>query len=534
MKKIYFNGTILTMEEELYAEAVCIQNGIIKAVGTLDEVMKEKDEETEMVNLEGKTLLPGFIDAHSHITAIAQTLGSISLENTHSFRELKERMRIYLNQHDIKEGEWISGFGYDQNELEEHAHPTKELLDECFPHNPVIISHKSGHMGVINSLGLKILGIDVDTCDPEGGVIGRNPDTHEPNGYLEEVAFTMASSKIPSPSLEEQLHRLKEAEKIYLQNGITTAQDGVTKEFGLTQLIKMSEQDQLTLDVVGYLDIHFPQLCEIGKEYIKHYHNHFKIGGYKTFLDGSPQGRTAWMSIPYQNDSDYCGYPVLTDEELMREMKQAIEEEMQILIHCNGDAACEQMIRCYQQVTEELEVNPRSYRPVMIHAQLVRKDQLKRMKELGIIPSFFVSHTYYWGDVHIQNFGLDLASSISPARSACELNLPFTFHQDTPVILLDMLETIWCAVNRTTKEGVVLGEEERITPLEALKAVTIHAAHQYFEEMKKGSIKVGKDADFVILDQNPLVIDPSAIRTIQVLETIKKGVTVYAREVSIH
>ena len=136
MKKIYFNGTILTMEEELYIEAVCIQNGIIKAVGTLDEVMKEKDEETEMVNLEGKTLLPGFIDAHSHITAIAQTLGSISLENTHGFRELKERMRIYLHQHDIKEGEWISGFGYDQNELEEHAHPTKELLDECFPHNP--------------------------------------------------------------------------------------------------------------------------------------------------------------------------------------------------------------------------------------------------------------------------------------------------------------------------------------------------------------------------------------------------------------
>lgn len=520
---------IITMEEPLYAEAICIQDGIIKAVGSYQEVIKEKDQDTEMINLEGKTLLPGFIDPHSHITAIAQTLGSIPLEGCKNFEELKEEMLKYRDSHFFKDGEWISGFGYDQNELVEGCHPTKELLDSCFPDQPIIISHKSGHMGVTNTLGLELLGITDETPNPEGGVIGRMEGSREPNGYLEEVAFTNASNKIPSPSFDTLLKQVKEAEKIYLQNGITTAQDGLTREFGLMQLKTLAEREELKIDIISYLDIHHPELVEMGKEYVKRDHHHFKIGGYKTFLDGSPQGRTAWMSTPYLDDSNYYGYPVLKDEELMAEMKKAIMEEMQLLVHCNGDEASEQMIRCYEKVTEELDVNPWSYRPVMIHAQLVRKDQLERMKKLGMIPSFFVAHTYYWGDVHIKNFGLERASLISPAHTAQELDLPFTFHQDTPVILPNMIETIWCSVNRITKTGIVLGEEEKITPLEALKAVTIYPAYQYFEEMKKGSLKIGKDADLVILDQNPLTIDPIDIRKIQVLETIKKGVTIYVR-----
>lgn len=165
----------------------------------------------------------------------------------------------------------------------------------------------------------------------------------------------------------------------------------------------------------------------------------------------------------------------------------------------------------------------------MIHAQLLRRDQLSALRSLGMIPSFFVAHTYYWGDVHIRNFGLARASAISPAASALREGLPFTFHQDTPVLPPDMLTAVGCAVTRTTRTGRVLGEEERLLPLDALRAVTVNAAYQYFEEDRKGSIREGKLADFVLLDENPLTVEPGRIRDIRVLRTIKEGVTVYER-----
>ena len=163
----------------------------------------------------------------------------------------------------------------------------------------------------------------------------------------------------------------------------------------------------------------------------------------------------------------------------------------------------------------------------MIHAQLVGRDQLPRLKALGMIPSFFVAHVYHWGEVHVKNFGLERAEHISPAGTACALGIPFTFHQDSPVIRPNMMETVWCAVNRRTKTGRLLGEEERISTLEALKAVTVYAAYQYFEEDRKGSLAVGKAADFVILGQDPLTADPMALRDIPVLETIKDGRTIW-------
>ena len=246
------------------------------------------------------------------------------------------------------------------------------------------------------------------------------------------------------------------------------------------------------------------------------------------FLDGSPQGRTAWMREPYQGaPHGERGYPILTDAQVEEKLTRALREGRQILAHCNGDAACLQYISAYQQARRK-EKGP-DIRPVIVHAQLLPRELLPLIGELGMIPSFFVAHIYHWGDVHCKNFGIERASGISPAASAGKRGIPYTFHQDAPVIQPDMLETLWCAVERRTKRGVLLGLQERVPVWDALKAVTIHAAYQYFEEEKKGSLAPGKLANLVVLSGNPLTVQPEELRKLQVLQTIREGEILYQK-----
>ena len=269
-----------------------------------------------------------------------------------------------------------------------------------------------------------------------------------------------------------------------------------------------------------------PQLFTGNPLYRGRYQNRLKLGGYKIFLDGSPQGRTAWMSRPYAEDPAYCGYGIYSDEEVRGFLAAALLEGAQILAHCNGDAACEQLIRCYESALGETR-RPSDIRPVMIHAQLVREDQLARMAKLGMIASFFTAHSWYWGDIHRENFGEERASFISPARAAEDAGVCCTFHQDTPVIPPNMMETVWCAVNRTAQSGRILGPGQRVTVEEALRAVTKNAAYQYFEEDRKGVIRQGMLADLTVLSENPLKTDPARLREIAVCETIREGETLY-------
>ena len=529
MKTIYFNGPILTMEQELYARAVLVEDGVIRKVGDAEEVLALRTPDTEFVDLRGRALLPAFIDPHSHITGLANTLSTVSLEGVKTFEEILERIEDYRREQNIPDGKWIIGFGYDHNLLQEKAHPDKTVLDRVCPGNPVVVSHASGHMGVMNSLGLQEMGINSDTPNPEGGVIGRGPDGKEPNGYLEETAFTGNAGKMPRPTLEDMCGLLEQAQNIYLSHGIATIQDGYTKDGEWQLLKKMADDGRLKADVVAYIDLKDCRgILQGHPEYQNSYRGHLRIGGYKIFLDGSPQGRTAWMTSPYLGeDKNYCGYPIYQNEQVNKFMCTALEDGQQILVHCNGDAAAQQMIDAYRSARHTVAGD---IRPVMIHAQLVRPDQMPAMAELSIIASFFVAHTYYWGDTHIKNFGMARAEKISPVKSAAENGVVYTFHQDTPVIQPDMLMTIWCAVNRKTRDGVSLDGGEKVTPLEALRGVTINAAYQYFEEDRKGSIREGKSADFVILDRDPLQVPPDEIREISVLETIKDGVSVYRRE----
>ena len=520
-RTLFVNGPILTMESPVPTDALLVENGRIMALGTdaLNATGATK------VDLQGDALLPAFVDPHSHLSAAANSLLQVPLGEVCDFAQLEEAVASFIRDHHIPAGQWVFGQGYDHNHLTEHAHPTRELLDKAAPNNPVVIQHASGHMGVFNSAALHQLFLTGSTPDPEGGTFGRNGG--ELTGYAEENAFVNNLRKAPMPGFDQLKDAFARAQHTYAAHGITTAQEGMmaAELFPLYQ--GLLAQNALTLDVVGYpgvADLHAARVAF--PDSVNSYHNGLRLGGVKIFLDGSPQGRTAWLRTPYQGETEYRGYPTMTDEQVQEALTLAAEEGVQILAHCNGDAAAQQYLDMGAKVMQS-HPNLRDVRPVIIHAQLLGVDQLPQAKALGFTPSFFVAHVYHWGDIHLQNLGAKRAAAISPAKAALDLGMPFTFHQDTPVIPCDMLETIWCAVNRITKNGVQLGPEQRIPVYEALKAVTVHAAWQYGEEQEKGSLAVGKQANLVRLSANPLEVRPEVLREVSVVSTWKQGEVLY-------
>lgn len=532
---LYYNGSILTMEQALYAPAILIQDGRIAALGTPEQLLScaEAGENVEKIDLQGTCLMPSFIDAHSHFSGYAMSLLQIPLEEASDFDDIRERIQNYIARNEISEGQWVIAKGYDHNNLTEKRHPSLALLDMAAPHNPLVLQHQSSHMGVFNSCALKLLGVTPGTPDPAGGLIQK--ENGQLTGYMEENAFIQYFQELPTPSMEEMLNACHTAQERYASNGITTVQEGMFTSQLLPFYEYLLRTESLKLDLAAYADAaHISELEHALPWHTDRYNRHLKLGGMKIFLDGSPQGRTAWMRDPYEPSSDcsanssaassdYFGYPTLSDEQVENFVRLAQSKKMQLLAHCNGDAAAAQYLNAWKNAG-----GSQSLRPVIIHAQLIGTDQLEEVKRLGLIPSFFTAHTYYWGDVHIRNFGFSRASHISPAASAQKLGIPFTFHQDAPVIEPDMLETIWCAVNRITKSGVLL-KEEAISVMDALKAVTVNAAFQYFEENSKGSLAPGKLADFVILSGDPLHVPKEELNDIQVLATFKEGACIYRR-----
>lgn len=536
MEKLFYGGDIITMENETDApEAVLVKNGVIDYTGSLEGAKAAAGTGVEMINLEGKTLMPSFIDPHGHISMMAQFSSFCDLSECTSLQQIIDALLAYKEQKKIDKDGIILGFGYDHNFLEEQCHPTKFELDQVSAEIPIYVFHTSGHMGAGNSALLALAGVNRDTMDPAGGKLGRTEDGN-PNGYLEEGA---AMGLVLMPAFSRMkgdfVQQVLAAQQVYLKYGVTTVQDGAASIQNVQGLTAIAENNMLKLDVVSYVMTNdYAKAISEYEKVSKDYYKGFRIGGAKIVLDGSPQGRSAWLSKPYEGEAEYCGYPSHEDSYVEEQMKAAVEGEYQILTHCNGDAASEQLLNAYEKALKEaIAAHPEkkdtymSLRPVMIHCQTVRDDQLDRMAEMKMIPSIFVCHTYYWGDVHLKNLGPVRGAHVSPAKAALERGLVYNFHQDPPVTKPDMLRTIWSAVNRITREGQPIGQDQCIGVYDALKGVTINAAYEYGEENKKGSIKAGKTADLVILDSNPLKVDKLAIADIKVLETIKAGEVVY-------
>jgi predicted amidohydrolase YtcJ len=536
---VYYNGDIITMQgdQPSYAEALVVKDGKISYTGDSDKAMEIAGVGHKMMDLKGKTLLPGFIDGHAHFANFGvQAIGAQILPPPDAGANNIPALIDILNQWNTEENRaltgWIFGSGFDDSVLEEKRFPTKEDLDKVSTEFPIMIIHISGHFASLNSKGLELLGITSETKDPEGGIIRRLPNSNEPNGVLEELAAIPYYAKALTPASEEALLNLMKAgQDMALSYGYTTAQEGRAMEQH-DLLAAFAEKNFWKLDVVSYIDYQFLQHMD-SKWNSKTYNNHYRIGGLKLTLDGSPQGRTAWRTTPYLlppdgASKDYSGYPALpNDEDVTTIYEKAFKNNWQILSHANGDAAMDQMIRTMSPLAEKYGNNDR--RNVLIHGQYIREDQLDSFKELKVITSLFPLHTFYWGDWHREIIGDSLGNKISPVKTALNKGLNITIHTDAPVALPNLMRVVWTAVNRTSRSGQIIGESERLTPYEALKGITIWSAFQHFEEDMKGTLEEGKLADMVILDKNPLKVEPDAIKDIQVVETIKEGASVYKK-----
>lgn len=528
--KVYDNGPIITMEDEhRLAEVLVEENGKILFVGKASE-MPPLNDDVVRIDLRGRTLMPALIDAHSHISDTAMLLKTADLHDAISFNDIVARLQQFIDTHDISKMPFIIGMGYEHNALKEHYHPDRALLDAAFPDIPVIVTHTSMHMGGANKKMLEILKIDETTPDPPCGLIGRIEGSMVPNGYLEETAMNPVYDLICN-ELQLSVEDILRAEQRYLENGILTIQEGSTDEVVVRLCREAAKQARLTCDLIAYPCFTFGR--GIGDSFtahpecVNHYDNHFKIAGYKIICDGSPQAQTAWMTVPYEG-TDNRSYGWLTDEEMQAYTDQAFAERRQLLCHCNGDATADQFLNACERSMQKYPYE--DARPVMIHCQTVRDDQLERMAKMNMIASMFVDHVYYWGDVHLANLGPIRGAHISPAKAALERGVVVNFHTDCPTVMPNLFQTVWTAVNRVTKSGRVLGKDQCVTVWEALKAVTIDAAYGYFEEGIKGSLKAGKNADLIIVDHNPLTIDKNRIKDIRVLSCIKDGQVVYDAE----
>lgn len=537
MTKLLHNATFYSMTAEGdCAEALVVgDDGTISFIGSLEDA-RTAAPDAEAVDLEGATVLPGFIDPHGHFTGAMQYALYADLSACTSFADIEQRMREFMEARRIGPDGVVMATGYDQNALVEGRHPDKSVLDAVSTDVPLIAIHASNHMAVANSALLKLAGIDASTPDPEGGRFGRVEGTNEPDGYAEEPAAINRLFVVTQPRMNLDLASIADdMQLVYLEHGITTCQDGATPASMADELCKLADSGKLKLDVVAY-PMHGEDVDAMLERHADfdspNYRGHLRFGGLKMFLDGSPQGLTAWMTEPYvrgpEGEDDWVAYGTMTDEDALAFARKAVDSSHQLLCHANGDAASDQLLRVYAAAVEASD-NPRKHelRPVMIHCQTARADQYERMAELGMIPSIFSSHIWYWGDIHLRNFGPERGGRISACGDAARCGLPFTLHTDTPVLRPNLLEAAWCAVNRVTKKGAQLDEDQKVTVYEALCAITKNGAYQYGEEARKGTLEVGKLADLAILDRDPFREEPENLREVRVAATIKEGNEVY-------
>jgi len=554
---IYLNGTVVTVNDaQPRAEAVAVKDGKILAVGARTEVLKTAGDHTRQVDLGGHTLLPGFVDSHGHFMNALQVVNwaNVSPPPVGPGKDIASviaTMSAHAKRLQPEPGQWIIGYGYDGAELADGRELTAADLDPVFPDNPVMIIHVSNHGAVLNSAAFKQVGISAATPTPEGGVILRKGDgSNQPAGLIMEAAFIPVFGNMPQPSEQELLETFPAAQEIYTSKGTTTVNEGATSARDLALLRKAADQGRLVVDIVAlpfgldagaYAADMFDHEGEFGLEDFDAivaasadqfgvYRNRLKLGGVKFVIDGSPQGKTAWWTQPLLTpgpggEKNWRGQPVMPPDLYKAGFRILNAKGIRVFSHANGDAAVDLVI----EAAREAGVKPtQDSRHVVIHSQFMRPDQIADYAELGLVPTFFTEHTYLWGDQHWANTG-ERANFISPMQAAKAAGIHFGNHNDFSVTPVDPMFMMQTAMLRKTRSGRVLGADQRVDAVTALKALTLDGAYVYKEEDTKGSIEVGKLADFVILDGNPLEVAPEHLTDIGIVETIKEGKTVYRR-----
>jgi len=538
-KRIFINGNVITLENdgesgEARAQAVGSAGNTIAIVGSNEEVKNWGKEDCEVIDLQGATVVPGLIDSHSHITAGAEWAAHINCSTVTCDNIADVLAKITTQAGEKAVGDWVLGFGYDDTGMPEMRHLNRHDLDSVSTEHPIFISHVSGHLAYLNTKGLEIIGIDNDTEDPVGGEIVRDDDGIA-TGLLLETAGFMAREKIPKPNKEEFKELFTKMIANYNSHGLTSTHDGgigftdAVEFFSICQ--ELIAADAMNIRIYGAVRaVIYPDYDDIGVA--KGFGNEFvKIGGIKFFQDGSIQGLTGALLEDYANKPGHRGggplegliYPQEEFNDLIMKHHKAGDH---IVVHANGDGAIESVLNAIELAQKE---HPREDpRHMLIHAQMSHNKHIQQMIDLGVIPSYFINHVYYWGDRHRDIFlGEERAKRMEPLQTSLDMGLKFSVHSDFPITPIDPLFSIHTCVNRHTRSGKVLGEAECISALEALKTFTTYAALCSFEEDIKGSIEVGKLADLTVLAEDILEVDPTTIKDIKVLRTVVGGKTVF-------
>ena len=535
---IYSGGPILTINDgQPKVEAVAVKDGRILAAGTLADISTFQGETTEAFDLNGRTMLPGFVDSHGHVVmggiqALSANLLAPPDGDVTDIASLQATLKAWAekNAATVDKVKMIIGFGYDNAQLAELRHPTREDLDAVSTEVPIVIVHQSGHLGVANSKALELAGITASTENPEGGVIQRTSDG-TPNGVLEEYAFFNVLIPLLGTLGPEGLSAFAEAgADLWMRYGYTTAQDGRSSGAVVEALKAVDAEKGLPVDVIAYPDV-LEAKGYIAQHVSRDYEGKVRVGGCKLTIDGSPQGFTALRDRPYYDPvgdypPGYAGYASVTMEKVQDAVNWCYENGIQIITHANGEGASDMLIAAIGAAQKKY--GDPGNRPALIHGQFLREDQVDSYKRLGVFMSLFPMHTFYWGDWHRDHtVGPVNADNISPTGWVRERGMKFGSHHDAPVAFPDSMRILSATVTRRTRSGDILGPSQRVDVMTALKAMTIWPAWQQFEENDKGSIEVGKLADFVLLSEDPTAIDPEKLAGIKIEGTVKGGNLVY-------
>lgn len=520
---------ILTMDDENpRVEAVCVSDGKILAVGALEELRAFAPPRSKEIRMEEGVLLPGFIDSHSHLSLYAQCCTQFFCST--SFGSMAGMLAAFRSHAATQTAsEWIVGYGYDDTGMAERRHLTRHDLDAVSAERPVFVSHITSHMGYANTAGLKKLGITADLCI-EGGSIVLDSEG-KPEGLFKENTYFTMLQQLPVCPPETLPSLLERAIADYNRAGFTMFQDGgIALGNGAHGILRAynSLARENRMNARGYL--HFlpavmDEMLELGiwglpvSEYLYY-------GGVKSFADGSIQSLTALLEEPYACEPGFCGDYVLTPDQITGLIAKYHGQGVPVAFHANGDAAIELVIQGFE---EALRRCPRKVPGhMLIHVQMASDAQLARLHACGVTPTFFARHVHVWGERHVNLFlGEQRAARLDPCGSCVRLGIPFGLHVDSPVQPVDAIGSIHTAVNRTTSAGRVLGQEQRISPLDALRAYTVNAARCSGSEGVVGKIAPGYYADFVQLSDNPLTVAPESLQKLSVLRTISGGRIVY-------
>lgn len=527
--KVFMNAYVWTVDEKRpVAEAIAVLDGKIIAVTTNDEIKNFIGNTTRVIDAEGKLILPGFIDNHTHFTDGGFQLQSIDLRHAQNKEEFAQLIKEWAERYP---GRWITGGTWDHDNFPDGDLPTKELIDPYTPDTPVFVRRYDGHMGLVNSYTLQLAGITRDTPDPPGGLIVRDPETGEPTGILRNAAMDFVTKLIPDILLEDLIDAAKHALAEARQNGVTSIQD-MSSPDDLRAYQHLYNNNELTARVYAILPFsHWEYLANAGIE--APFGNEFvRIGGLKAMADGSLGSSTALFYEPYTSDPSTYGLPsdVMGDGRLERWALAADRAGLQPVIHAIGDSANSLILDLYERIITENPPRKRRFR--IEHAQHIHPKDFTRFAELGVIASVHPYHAIDDGRWAEGRIGYERCKTTYAFRSFLDAGVMMSFGSDWTVAPLNPLLAIYAAVTRRTLDGEHPDgwfPEQNITVEEAIKAHTLTSAYSAYEENMKGSISVGKLADLVILSDNILRIDPVMIKDVEVDMTIVDGVIVYER-----